>query len=247
MYALDENGVRISSPDVTVRRGRKRRVFAADENVDRTPNPPKEVIADLLWVVVTAVVDHHAIERSLADARKIGRLAAELLYRHIDLERQVRSQSGQCSHWQTVDAGPTMRILENVPEVDEEKTPEELRIGSLVDPLPSLKAGVWSGVDVDRFVPIVHVEEPRQQPGLALGLMRGGGPARVDADVPPLLLSRQLDFTVEPGRTYRYRARLVVDDDRWRRKDGAGPWSEPTDAVTVPSTASDDRSIRKAR
>jgi hypothetical protein len=45
---------------------------------------------------------------------------------------------------------------------------------------------------------------------------------------------RQFDFTVDPGQTDRYRARLVIWDTRGRRKEVAGSWSEPTGAVTVP-------------
>jgi hypothetical protein len=39
---------------------------------------------------------------------------------------------------------------------------------------------------------------------------------------------------VRPGHTSRYRARLVVDDSRWRRTEVASAWTEPTEAVTVP-------------
>jgi len=46
---------------------------------------------------------------------------------------------------------------------------------------------------------------------------------------------RSFDFTVAPGTTYRYRARLIVlrspmDSPRER----PGEWSEPTEAVKVP-------------
>ncbi len=44
---------------------------------------------------------------------------------------------------------------------------------------------------------------------------------------------RQFDFSVESGRTYRYRARLVIWDIRGRRKEVAGAWSETTGSVTV--------------
>jgi hypothetical protein len=255
VYALDENGDRMTNPEAVVPPRRRRRVVAGDNIDDATPKrpidpaaAPKEVIADLSWVVVTGVVDHRALERNFATRGNGGRHAAETVYRRVDLERQERSQAGGWSDWQSVDPEPTMRILDNIPEVDGEKTPEELRIESLVDPLPFLKAGVWSGVDVERFVPAVKKNNAGEQPGLVGGLMKGGGRSRRPRSAaPPLLMSRQLDFTVEPGHSYRYRARVVVEDARWRRKEVAGAWSEPTEAVTVPSVASEDRSIREAR
>jgi hypothetical protein len=60
------------------------------------------------------------------------------------------------------------------------------------------------------------------------------GIAKADKAEPPLLMLRQFDFTVDPGQTYRYRARLVIWDTRGRRKEVAGDWSEPTGPVTVP-------------
>jgi RNA polymerase sigma factor (sigma-70 family) len=254
VYELDENGDRMTNPEAAVRPNRRRRVVAGDNIDDPTPKPPgdpgpaREVIADLSWVVVTGVVDHRAIKRNLAARRKVGRHAAEIVYRRVDLERQERSQAGGWSEWQTVDPEPTMRILDNLPEVDAEKTPDELRIESLVDPLPFLKAGVWSGVDVERFAPAVKKNNAGERPGMMGGLMKGGGRSpRPGSAGPPLLMSRQLDFTVEPGHAYRYRARLVVEDARWRRKEVAGAWSEPTGSVTVPSVSSEGRSIREGR
>ncbi len=54
-------------------------------------------------------------------------------------------------------------------------------------------------------------------------------------------MMRSLDFTVEPGRTYRHRARFVLFNPHYDRdKPGDrrlifGPWSEATDLVTVPA------------
>ena len=106
-------------------------------------------------------------------------------------------------------------------------TPPELRLTNLVDPLPRLKAGKWTGVDVDRFVPAVHQEIPVPPPGNAVRRVP-------EPPLPPLLMLRQFDFAVQPGHTYRYRARLVVDDSRWRRTERASAWTEPTEPVTVP-------------
>ncbi len=49
---------------------------------------------------------------------------------------------------------------------------------------------------------------------------------------------RTLDFTIEAGRTYRYRSRVVIwnpDFPREKRQKWIfGPWSEPTEIATVP-------------
>ena len=161
-----------------------------------------------------------------------------------------------------------MRILDNMPEADEEKTPDELRIDALVDPLPFVKGANWKGVNVERFVPLasdtrdVHRADsqradekaarnerpadvkgapPKELPPggiMQFGGGEGGPENRRRADKtrrpePPLLMIRQFDFSVESGRTYRYRARLVIWDIRGRRKEVARAWSETTGSVTV--------------
>ena len=126
------------------------------------------------------------------------------------------------------------RILDHLPERVLERTDDEFRVDNLVDPVPILVAGVWKGLDVERLVP--HLRDGR--------LVDPLGEIRQDKKLvgsrPPILMLRAFDFTVEPGKTYRYRARLVF----WipleiRRKmekpppDFPGPWSEPTDGVKV--------------
>ena len=66
-------------------------------------------------------------------------------------------------------------------------------------------------------------------------------PRTPEQDRPPVLMVRCLDFTVEPGRTYRYRARVVLfnphfnqGNPRDRNKLIFGPWSDVTDIVTIP-------------
>ena len=59
-------------------------------------------------------------------------------------------------------------------------------------------------------------------------------------DRPPLLMVRYLDFTVEPGRTYRYRVRVVFFNPHLNQGNPPdrnrlifGPWSEVTNIVTI--------------
>ena len=135
-----------------------------------------------------------------------------------------------------------MQVLDNMPEVDEERTPDEIRTLPLIDPLPHLTDGVWTGVDVERFVPKVKENNPDQPVGHV-----GRFEKTKRATTPPVLMVRQFDFSVAPGATYRYRARLAVDDTRWRRREVSGAWSEPTEAVTIPSASGENRSIREGR
>ena len=66
---------------------------------------------------------------------------------------------------------------------------------------------------------------------------------KTDADT---VMIRSLDFTVEPDKTYRFRVRIVVYNPNHNREDVTpgvdtksvelfGPWSEPTDEVTMPA------------
>ena len=239
VYALDAKGNRIKGEPVPAKRSR-RRVEPAEQNGDRLPNgppepdrPDKEEVVDIAWAAVTGVVEQRVIEKVLANGGRVGRRWAEAVYRRVDLERQERPFAGPWSNWQAVDPEPTIRVLDNLPEFDEERTPEDFRTTNLVDPLPILKAGKWDGVDVDRFVPAVH--EKRAVP--QIGELRGRQAAKrrsPEPPLPPLLMCRQFDFTVRPGHIYRYRARLVVDNARWRRTEVVSGWSEATEPATVP-------------
>ena len=62
----------------------------------------------------------------------------------------------------------------------------------------------------------------------------------------PSLMLRSLDFTVEPDKTYRFRVRIVVVNPNKDHEDVnpgvdttskelLGPWSDPTDEVTIPA------------
>ena len=52
-----------------------------------------------------------------------------------------------------VDAEENLKILDNLPEEDEELTPENVRPDNLNDPLPFLKAGLWEKVHIASLVP----------------------------------------------------------------------------------------------
>ncbi len=133
-----------------------------------------------------------------------------------------------------------LNILDNVPGVEFDRTPEEVRVQNLVDPLPHLKSGGWGGVYVDELVPVKNQAAQDIRFGPAGGF---GQPRRVEPPPEvesPVLMLRTLDFTVESGRTYRYRARVVVRNREWKpgekriKRTEFGPWSEMTDVVSVP-------------
>jgi RNA polymerase sigma factor (sigma-70 family) len=229
VYALDQNGERATMPPVASKRRRRQGGEMLLEA------PAKEIVVEVSWVVITGVVPHHlVIQNRLNAGLKSGSISPERLYRRVDLERAERLQDNAWSDWRAVDAEPTMRILDNMPEVEAEKTPDEVRFDTLVDPLPFLKVGAWNGVDVDRFVRKANENGAGQPPVIVGGRMKGGGRPAKPTPAPPVLMLRQLDFSVERGRTYRYRARLVVEEERGRKKEVAGPWSESTLPVTVP-------------
>jgi RNA polymerase sigma factor (sigma-70 family) len=196
--------------------------------------PWKEVETDLRWVVVTGVVDNRKFREAAAQIRKGDPADVFPNYKRVDVQRQVRRPDGNWSDWMDEDANKNYEILDNLPELSPERLPDEVRLGALVDPLPLLKKGSWSEVDPE---PLLRLPKP--------------GPDRVSADgrrplprlplLPrpnsPLLAIRSLDFTVEPGSTYRYRVRVVVWDpiaNEGGKKERRGPWCGPTGHVAVP-------------
>jgi hypothetical protein len=260
VYALDDRGERI--PDR----------IAKPKLKDQGKPPSREEERELRWAVVTGTVEHRRIQESFGGEGREALLPARDLYRRVDLERQRLQEDGTWSAWEPIDFEATMRVLDNLPEVESEVTPEEVRIDALVDPLPFLKSGVWRGVDVERFVPPDRRNRtdrrigpanldphpagaaaaksdkatdakspdhplPKTSTELMIAMMRGEVtdsrnqlPPRAE---PALLMMRSFDFSVESGRTYRYRARVVLLG-RSRRSDCFGSWSETTHIVTIP-------------
>ncbi len=111
-----------------------------------------------------------------------------------------------------------------------ERTDDEFRVNNLVDPVPVLVEGIWKGLDVERLVP--HLRDGK----LVDPLSEIGQPKKPDRARPPVLMLRAFDFTVEPSKTYRYRARLVFwapPDIRRTASEVKGRWSEPTAEVAV--------------
>jgi RNA polymerase sigma factor (sigma-70 family) len=228
LYVLDDQGDRLL------------------DRPDRARNPWKEATRDVRWAVVTGVVDHRPIQAGYADVgRRLASPPLERIYRRVELQRQSQEATGAWSDWQWVAREPILQVLDNLPEVEPERTAEEFRFHALVDPLPQRTDGAWRGVDVER---LVSTERPQgatsQQRGSQPGDLRGLLRMTPAPSLPPprLLMLRAFDFSVRPGRTYRFRAGLVLLAPGGNGLSAAskgpsevrGPWSEPTNAVTVP-------------
>jgi RNA polymerase sigma factor (sigma-70 family) len=217
-------------------------VYALDGRTNRIVEHPKgrrrpteeiaykEVALDLRWVVVTGLLDHRALRQSLADSDKVAFEVAHPDYRRIDVQRQESQPGGGWSDWTPVDRDPTCLILDNLPEESAERTPQQVRLEALVDPLPYLKTGSWRGVDVERLVAQraedVQAPKPRYDRRLY----------NFPTTEAPEIMVRSLDFTVEPSRSYRYRVRIVIEGRACggRRTEWIGPWSRPSPEVVTP-------------
>ncbi len=252
--------------------------------------PWKEETTGKRWVVITGVVNNEQMNKNWLAALKNPAIAFPQ-YVRVDAERQVRQSDGTWSEPTDVDEDAKFKVLENLPELDEEFVPIAMRPEALVDPLPFVRAGYWTGVHVARLVPAEVRDGPANDanagnmrgPGggggkmMAMGegatggrgnmgamgegemggSMRGGmgvaGGSQPDeavvANNEATLMIRSLDFSVEPNTTYRYRLRLVVKNPNFEHSDVnpgvdtsskelIGPWSEPTEAVSVPADVS---------
>ena len=230
MYALDRDGNRIVDDramktieaKVAGKKGSKDLIAAA------AAGPWKEVDVDVRWVAITGILDNRAVREAAARAGKIELDRAYPDYKRVEVQRQVRGPEGTWSDWTDINYRKNYEVLDHLPELTPERTPEEVRPPALVDPLPILKKGTWSGVDPEA---VLNLKLPPGEPVQA--------PINEKPKYgSPVLSIRFLDFTVEPGTTCRYRVRIVVanprTDEEPRRKDLFGPWSEPTGAVSVP-------------
>jgi hypothetical protein len=127
-----------------------------------------------------------------------------------------------------------MRILDNLPEEDKELVPPGFRLESLVDRLPHRTNGRWSRVNPERILITGRITERR-----VIGVNPDPKEQVLAALRSEELMMSSFDFSVVPGRTYRYRARIVflatAAGRSWQKK--AGEWSRPTEPVAVSRAA----------
>ncbi len=180
LYLLDRNGERIAA--------------RRDGKVIRF----QEVERELHWAVITGAIDHQKVQKSLIEHKENPLPRSDRPYCRVDLKRQVRQEDGSWPDWENVDVRANLKILDNLAEMDPERVPKRLLMDAIVDPLPHLTQGRWTDVDVDAFVPAGTKARGNRPVAQVL-------PPAPLPDRPALLMVRYLDFTVEPGRTYRYR------------------------------------------
>ena len=135
--------------------------------------PFKEDTFGKRWVVVTGVVDNELLNKNWLAAVK-NPATAYPQYVRVDVERQAENDDGSMSEWTLLDWESKFdKVLDQMPEGDEELVPLTMRPENLVDPLPFLRAGYWTGVHVARLVPPELRNEP--VPDLNPFLTRGSG------------------------------------------------------------------------
>lgn len=235
VYALDESGrLADAAKNGDVQARRRRRIVGGGDMFGSY----QERLEEHRWVVVTGLLDHDAIRKNLAltDALASRRGTIDVKihpnYRRLDVERQERRPDGDWSNWAEVDRARNSLILENVPEVEsDDRMPEQVRLPALADPLPFLKLGSWTGTDVEKLV-----SRGKKPPPDFQRLADRRNPFAFPTTEAPEILVRSLDFTVQPGLSYRYRVRIVVDsaDRIGQRRELIGPWSDPTAPVIIP-------------
>ncbi len=138
--------------------------------------PWKEETLGKRWVVITGVVDNEQMNKNWLVALKNPAIAYPQ-YLKVDAQRQIRQSDGDWSEWALVDEDAKFNVIDNLPEKDDEFVPEPKRPEALVDPLPFLRAGYWSGVHVASLVPADLLKAPEPAPGGMFGGrgMPGGG------------------------------------------------------------------------
>jgi hypothetical protein len=215
--------------DLSVRAGRGALLlYVLDNDGQRVPKRGgrcgwEEAYQRECWAVITGVVDHRRLRENMSNKLRIAFAAAHPRYKRLDVERQERAPGGEWSGWEEVDFGANNAVIFNLSEEEAESTPDDVRLQALVDPLPILQAGRWEGVDVARLAGRANLEPPDVELSYPT------------SNAPELML-RFFDFTVRPGRSYRYRLRVVVynPNDEVDARYLTGPWSPPTTQVSIP-------------
>jgi hypothetical protein len=163
--AKRELAAKLAGPDTPLSKEEQEKADAADKGPAM-----KEITKGLRWVAITGLLDHGKMLANYRDALKNPAVAFPH-YARLDLERQTRQKDGSWSDWEAVDSKRNYDIIENLPEEDEELTPDTVRPENLVDPLPFLRSGLWEKVHIASLVPS---EKKKIAPPPAMGGMMGG-------------------------------------------------------------------------
>ena len=107
---------------------------------------PQEVIKGYRWVVVTGLFDYEKQRAAFARSLKLDFASAYPDFVRLEVQKRRLGRDGAWGEWEPVDREKNLEILENVPEIDKERTIEAARLKPLVDELPFLKSGSYRGV-----------------------------------------------------------------------------------------------------
>ncbi len=169
-----------AAPDAATAKDEAKKDDAAADPAET--GPWKEDVKGKRWVVVTAVVDNEQMNKNWLTALKNPAIAFPQ-YLQVAAERQTLQDDGAWTAWTPVDENTRYKVIDNMTEKEEELVPEVKAPIQLVDPLPFLRAGYWTGVYVASLVPAEVLKAPEAaaaggfaQGGSAnSGMSRGGG------------------------------------------------------------------------
>lgn len=195
---------------------------------DDKSKPNEPIVTDL--VVKQIVVDLELADDAPPDSFEKGPClvvlglvprSAEGALNGFELQRQeftklpTDPKDLEAAEWKKVDINDAIQVLQSVEGLQEPILPEKLTDAAVTMPLPGLKEYDWAGI-------VLHPEFRK--------------PNKPMTSRP--ILFRYIDFTVKPGKTYRYRVQLeVIDRDRTKPGDvnkvkNAG-WSKPSKPQAV--------------
>ncbi len=153
--------------------------------------PYKEVTQGYRWVVITGILDHGQLLENYRKALK-NPSVAHPQYLRLDLQRRTQQPDGSWSDWADVDIEKNYSVLDNITDEEEELVEENKLPDNLVDHLPFLTAGLYSGVHVARLVP----KEKRQLPednqnAMGMGMGGPGGMAMGSGNMAAMMQANQ--------------------------------------------------------
>ena len=158
----EKERIEIPSPDqLRASSGRgKALLYRLDEKQERIPlgrdgkvTRFQEVEREFHWAVITGVINYQQVQKSLIRDKEGPVLPAWQLFSRVELKRQSRREDGSWMAWEKVNPRANLEILDNLAYREAERVPEPFRLLTLVDPLPRLTQGAWTGVDVEDFLP----------------------------------------------------------------------------------------------
>lgn len=160
----------------------------AEAEVPEAPRSTANYIEELQgkrWVVITGLLDNQALRERYARALKLDVNAAYPYYKDLGVQRQRKLDNGEWSDWEDVSNDENRKITDNLPEQQKDFSPDDVRLSTLVAPLPFLRVGSWVGSEPIEVIPKEVLETPKRDyssmayggmmmPGMGMGSMGMG-------------------------------------------------------------------------